>query len=78
VITNAETINVGVLGINDILHHTGVFTFDDSAVRADSLAYASILLMAVDKVVGASVFRGSVFNTKVKLTAIVWVRKISA
>jgi hypothetical protein len=78
VITNAETINVGVLGINDILQHTGVFTFDDSAVRADSLAYASFLLMAVDKVVGASVFRGCVYNTEVKLTAIVWIRKISA
>jgi hypothetical protein len=77
VITNTETINVGILGINNIVHFTCVFTFDDSAVRADSLAYARILLMAVDIVGGARVFRGCVSNTEVKLTAIVWVRKIS-
>ena len=77
-ITNAETINVGVLGINDMLNYSRVFTFDDSAVRGESLFYASILLMAVDKVVGARVILGYVFNTEVKLTAIVWVRKISA
>jgi hypothetical protein len=34
--------------------------------------------MAIDIAGVASVFRGSVFNTEVKLTAIVWVRKISA
>jgi len=77
-ITNAETINVGVLGINDILQYSRVFTFDYSAVGADSLFYASVLLMAVDKVAGARVFRGCAFNTEVKFTAIVWVRKISA
>jgi hypothetical protein len=77
VITNTETINAGVFGINNIFHYTCVFTFDFSAVRAESLLYARILLMAVDIVGGARVFRGSVFNTEVKLTAIDWVRKIS-
>ena len=77
VITNAKTIKVGVLGINDIFQYTRVFTFDDSAVRADTLAYASILLMAVDKVGGARVFRGFTLNTEIKFTAVVWVRKIA-
>jgi len=78
VTTNAETINLRVLGINDILHYSRVFTFDDSAVGADSLFYTSVLLMAVDKFAGARVFRGCAVNTEVKFTAIVWVRKISA
>lgn len=77
VITNAETVNVGVLGINDKLHYSRVFTFDDSAVRCESLLYARILLMAVDKVIGTRIFCGFVLNTEVELTAIVWVRKIS-
>jgi hypothetical protein len=78
VITNADTINGGVLGIRDILHDTRVFTFDDSAVSGDNLSYASILLMVVDKVAGARVILGCGFNTEVILTAVVWVRKISA
>jgi hypothetical protein len=76
-ITNADTINVGVLWINHIIYQGRVFTFDDSAVRADTATYARILLMAVDKVVGARVNRGCVFDTEVKLLAIIWVRKIS-
>jgi len=77
VTTNAETINVGVLGMEDIFHYTRVFTFDDNAVRADSLTYASILLMTVDIVGGAIEFLGLSLNTEVKLMAVVWVRKIS-
>jgi hypothetical protein len=77
VTTNAETINVGVLGIDDVFHYTRVFAFDDSAVSGGTLAYASILLMAVDIVGGAKVFRGFFLHTDVKLTAIVWVGNIS-
>jgi hypothetical protein len=46
-------------------------------VRADNPLYASVLLMAVDIVVGASVIRGCVVETEVKLLAVIWVRKIS-
>jgi len=77
VTTNAESINAGVRGIEDIFHYTRVFTFDDNAVSDDILTYASILLMVVDIVFCARVFRGISTNTDVKLTTVVWVRKIS-
>ena len=46
--TNAETINAGVRGIEDIIRYTRVVTFDDNAARTGILTYASILLMVVD------------------------------
>jgi hypothetical protein len=77
VVTNAETIHVGILRIEDILNYSRVFTFDDSAIAADSTTNASSLLMAVDIVVGTSVIGGKFPGTEVKLLAIFRVRKIS-
>lgn len=75
--TKAEAINTRVLRISYVLQRKRIFTFDDSAIRAENLTYARTPLMVVDIIVGAREISDTFLDTEMKLLAIVCVRKIS-